>query len=105
MEKIPPKNNVKSVGIIMDGNRRWAKAHHMPALEGHRQGYKRLKELGDWAEGMGVTHVTVYAFSSENWKRTTDEVGYLMELLRWMLEKELSEFHEKGRRLRFIGDL
>ncbi|MDD5050639.1 MAG: polyprenyl diphosphate synthase [Candidatus Pacebacteria bacterium] len=96
---------VHSVGIILDGNRRWAKANGFPSLEGHRRGYEKLKDLGDWAEEAGVEYVTVYAFSTENWNRAKEEVSYLMDLFRILLKKDLPEFHKRGKRLRFIGDL
>ncbi len=105
MANEPLSNTARSVGIIMDGNRRWAKNKGLPTLEGHRRGYEKLKDLGDWAEERGVTHVTVYAFSTENWNRSVDEVSYLMDLFRLLLQNDLPEFHKKGKRLRFIGDL
>ncbi len=105
MTDIQPKNKARSVGIILDGNRIWAKSKGLPTLEGHRRGYEKLKDLGDWAEEKGISHVTVYAFSTENWNRSQEEVGYLMDLFRILLKKDLPEFHKRGKRLRFIGDL
>ncbi len=99
------EKKVRSVGIILDGNRRWAKANGFPSLEGHRRGYEKLKDLGDWAEEKGIEYVTVYAFSTENWNRAQEEVSYLMDLFRILLKKDLPEFHKRGKRLRFIGDL
>ncbi|MDD4989132.1 MAG: polyprenyl diphosphate synthase [Candidatus Pacebacteria bacterium] len=99
------EGKINSVGIILDGNRRWAKANGLPSLEGHRRGYNKLRELSDWTEEKGIEYVTVYAFSTENWNRSKEEVMYLMDLFRILLKKDLPEFHKKGKRLRFIGDL
>lgn len=93
-----------SVGIIMDGNRRYAKGQGLPAFEGHVRGYKKLRELVLWAKELRVTHLTVYAFSTENWKRTQDEV----ELLMTLFERAIGEMIERSKRegicMRFIGD-
>ncbi|OHA00453.1 MAG: di-trans,poly-cis-decaprenylcistransferase [Candidatus Sungbacteria bacterium RIFCSPHIGHO2_02_FULL_49_12] len=94
----------KTIGAILDGNRRWAAANGVPKLEGHRAGYHRLKEFARWAYAAGVETVLVYAFSTENWQREESEVSYLMQLLRWVLESEINEFHRDGIRVRFIGD-
>lgn len=91
------------LAIIMDGNRRWAKEHHLPSHEGHRAGYERLKQVGDWCIDRGVRVLTVFAFSTENWKRAEDEVGFLMDLLEQALTEELDHFHEKGVRLKIVG--
>ena len=80
------------VGIIMDGNRRWAKEKGLPTLEGHRRGYERLKDVARWSGEAGVKHLVIYAFSTENWKRTQEEVGYLMDLFRWVLKEEVAYF-------------
>lgn len=94
---------VNHLAIIMDGNRRWAKEHGMPSIEGHRVGYDRLKQVGDWCLDRKISVFTVFAFSTENWKRAEDEVGYLMDLLENALTKELDHFHERGVRLKIIG--
>mgnify|MGYP000172623958 FL=1 len=91
------------LAIIMDGNRRWAKDQGLPSFEGHRRGYDRLKEVGDWCLARKIPFLTVFAFSTENWKRTQDEVGYLMDLLETGLSRDLDEFHRKGVRLTFMG--
>lgn len=88
----------------MDGNRRWAKEKGLPSLEGHRQGYETLKKVCQWCLDLGVKHITVYAFSTENWKRAKEEVNYLMNLLHFALTKDISEFDKKGIRLNIIGD-
>ncbi len=95
--------SLKHLAIIMDGNRRWAKDRNKPSLEGHRAGYERLKEIAEICMDRGIKVLTVYAFSTENWKRSQEEVGYLMNLLEFALSKELHEFHEKGIRLKIIG--
>ena len=94
----------KSVGVIMDGNRRWAAAHGLPKLEGHRRGYEVLKEFARAAFDRGIENIFAFAFSTENWQRTEEEVSYLVKLLRWVLESELDEFIKEGVRLRLVGD-
>jgi undecaprenyl diphosphate synthase len=91
------------LAIILDGNRRWAKDHSLPSLEGHRAGYDRIKQVGDWCLDRGIPVLTVFAFSTENWKRTEEEVGYLMDLLEVALTRDAKEFHEKGVRLKILG--
>lgn len=98
-----PTAFLNHLAIIMDGNRRWAKEHNLVATEGHRAGYERLKQVGDWCLDRGIKVLTVFAFSTENWKRTQEEVGFLMDLLEEALTKELSQFHEKGVRMKIIG--
>lgn len=100
---IMPPAPLQHLAFIMDGNRRFARAHGMPSLEGHRAGYQTVKKLGDWCLGRGIPVVTIWAFSTENWKRAEDEVGYLMDLLEWALRADLDEFHQKGIRLKVIG--
>lgn len=88
----------------MDGNRRWARAHNRPVFEGHAEGYKKLQEAVGWARDLKIPNVVVYAFSTENWQRTEDEVGYLMKLLRSVLDNESDKMIEERVRVRFIGD-
>lgn len=95
----------KCIGIIMDGNRRWAKAKGLPTFEGHRRGYEKLKETMRWAKTAGVPYVIVYGFSTENWNRSKEEVSYLMGLIRLGLTGELEVFKKEGIRVRCIGDL
>ncbi len=94
----------KHLAIIPDGNRRWAKAHGLPNLEGHRRGYDLFKQLGDWALARGIEHLSFWAFSTENWKRSEEEVGYFMDLLLHALTKESDVYHEKNVRLKVIGN-
>jgi len=91
------------VAMIMDGNRRWAKDQGMPAVEGHRAGYETMKKVGDWCLARGVKTLTVYAFSTENWKRSEVEVNFLMSLLEHALEKELNYFIDRKIQLRVLG--
>lgn len=89
----------------MDGNRRWAKAENLSTLEGHRTGLTKLKEVAGWARESGVDTLVLYAFSSENWNRASEEVDYLMELAVKALDTELAELRAQDMRIRFIGDL
>src|SRR3989344_4899390 len=91
------------LGLIIDGNRRWAKKHGLPTLEGHRRGYAKLKEITRWCIDAGVSYLTVYAFSTENWQRSKREVSYLMNLLRRGLLTDVEEFHAHGVQLRMVG--
>lgn len=99
----PTAEHPLSIGIIMDGNRRWAKARELSTFEGHKQGYTKLKELINWSRDAGVGHVTVYAFSTENWNRTAEEVGYLMNLFRTVISEVTKEAKEKDIRIIFLG--
>lgn len=97
-------SSVACVGIIMDGNRRWAKAHSLPVFDGHNEGYKKLQEVVRWAREAGIPHVVAYAFSTENWQRSEKEVDYLMKLFRSVLENETKKLIDERVRIRFIGD-
>jgi undecaprenyl diphosphate synthase len=92
------------VAIIMDGNGRWAKARGLPRVAGHRRGAEAVRQAIAAAGEAGVRYLTVFGFSSENWRRPTAEVGDLMSLLRQHLLGELAELHKNGIRLRVIGD-
>ncbi|MFW0777388.1 MAG: isoprenyl transferase [Rickettsiales bacterium] len=93
------------VAIIMDGNGRWAKNRSLPRGAGHKKGADALRRVLDACRDSGVKYLTVYAFSSENWKRPSEEVNDLMQLLKHYLDKELPELKKNNIRLRFIGDL
>src|SRR3989338_1211311 len=95
--------NPESVGFIIDGNRRWARAHGLPPLEGHRRGYEKVKEVARWCKKREIRCMTVYAFSTENWKRQLDEVNYLMDLNRLVLSRDVPELLREGVRVRIIG--
>ena len=92
------------VAIIMDGNGRWAKARHMPRTYGHKKGAERVKEIVRLSSDLGVKTLTLYAFSTENWKRPKEEVGLLMGLIIEYLRKELRELWEENVRFYSIGD-
>ena len=92
------------IGIIMDGSRRWAHAHDRPVFEGHNEGYKKLQEVVRWAREAGIPHIVAYAFSTENWQRSEDEVGYLVKLFSFILENETKKMIDERVRVRFIGD-
>ncbi|MEK7628103.1 MAG: polyprenyl diphosphate synthase [Patescibacteria group bacterium] len=92
-----------SVGIILDGNRRWAKAKGLPSLEGHRAGAERLADVAQWVRDRGIKHLVVYAFSTENWNRTSEEVSYLMELFRTTVEQHLTRLAGEHVRICFVG--
>lgn len=95
----------KHVGIIMDGNGRWAESRGLPRLEGHREGSTSVREVTRSARRVGVKALTLYAFSSQNWSRPPDEVAGLMELLREYLLKEREEIMGNGIKLNAIGEL
>jgi len=93
----------KHVGFILDGNRRWAKSHGLPAYEGHLAGYNTLKDIAIETHDQGVEFVSAYVFSTENWKRSADEVKKLMGLVLKLVTSDLPEFHERNIRLRIAG--
>lgn len=102
----PPLERLPAhVGIIMDGNGRWAQSRNRPRLAGHRAGVENLRRVLRAAVEFGVPIVTLYAFSSENWKRPIEEVRGLLRILRDALGREVSELHKNGVQLRHIGDL
>ena len=93
------------IAIIMDGNGRWAAAHRLPRMAGHRAGTENLRRIITACVELGVKHLTIYAFSTENWRRPGDEVQGLMQILADVLQKEIDELHEKGVRIVHIGRL
>jgi undecaprenyl diphosphate synthase len=95
----------RCIGIIMDGNRRWAKAKGLKALEGHRAGSETLKRVVKWAKDAGVEHIIFYTFSTENWNRSEEEVSYLLDLISGFIKRELEDFHTDGGVLHYVGDL
>ena len=92
------------VAVVMDGNGRWAKARFLPRVEGHRRGMAALKRLTEAARKAGIRHLTVFAFSSENWKRPADEVNALMRFFVDGLTREAEPLREAGIRLHVVGD-
>lgn len=96
----PPRH----VAIIMDGNGRWAKARGLPRTAGHRRGVETVREVVRGAGELGIAYITLFGFSTENWKRPADEVDFLMGLLRHYMRTELDTLAKEGARLRVIGD-
>ena len=94
----------RHIAIIMDGNGRWAKKRHLPRIAGHRQGVEAVRRVSRAARAMGIEALTLYAFSSENWRRPEDEVSDLMGLLRLFIRTDLDEMARENVRLRVIGD-
>jgi undecaprenyl diphosphate synthase len=94
----------RHVAIVMDGNGRWAKRRGMPRVAGHRKGQERVREIVSACGDKGVEHLTLFAFSSENWGRPADEVQTLMELFARALERDIGELHQNKVRFRVIGD-
>ena len=93
------------VGIIMDGNGRWAKKRLQPRTLGHRAGAQNFRTITRYASKLGIKYLTVYAFSTENWSRPAEEVGALLRLFKDYLEEALRDFMEENIRVRFIGDV
>lgn len=100
----PPAAAPAHVAIIMDGNRRWARSRGMPPVYGHRRGADAVRRAVEACAREGVRYLTLFAFSSENWRRPAGEVGELMDLLRIYLRREIDELTRNGIRLRIIGD-
>lgn len=93
------------VGIIMDGNGRWARKRGLPRSAGHSAGAKNFRKIIRYCSDIGIKHLTMYAFSTENWKRPDDEVQALMKLFKQYLEEALRDFQEDTIKLKFIGDI
>lgn len=95
---------LQHIAFIMDGNRRWAKVRGLPIIAGHEKGAKTLTEVAKAAKDLGIKYITVYAFSTENWKREKSEVDGLMNLLRKYLKESFKELEENNARIMFIGE-
>ncbi|MBP1888518.1 undecaprenyl diphosphate synthase [Clostridium moniliforme] len=100
MDNIP-----KHVAIIMDGNGRWAKKRKLPRTMGHKAGVETIRRILKEADKLGIKYMTLYAFSTENWKRPKDEVNALMKLLVQYLRQEINELHKNGVRINVLGDI
>ncbi|KIC33659.1 isoprenyl transferase [Leisingera sp. ANG-S5] len=98
------RSGPRHVAIIMDGNGRWAQARGRPRLFGHHAGARRVREVVECCPSLGVEYLTIFAFSTENWKRTQTEVAGLMSLFRRYISKEMNALAEQNVRVRFIGD-
>jgi undecaprenyl diphosphate synthase len=94
----------RHVAIIMDGNGRWARKRNLPRPMGHREGVKAVRRIVEACRQRGIEALTLFAFSSENWRRPKTEVGLLMDLFVRTLKKEVEQLHRNGVRMRFIGD-
>jgi len=95
---------LKHIGVIMDGNRRWAKTHKLELYKGHDKGAEIFGHLCDWCLQAGVSHLTVYAFSTENWKRTDKEINHLFALMEKYFLEEKARCVEKGVKIKLIGE-
>ena len=94
----------RHVAIIMDGNGRWAKAHKLSVALGHRQGVETLRDVISHTSDLGIESLTLYAFSTENWKRAPEEVGALMQLILEFFAQEIDKLHQKNVRITILGD-
>ncbi len=103
---IPQVGDVpRHIAIIMDGNGRWAKKRFMPRVAGHKRGVESVRETVKTCGDLGVEYLTLFAFSSENWRRPADEVSVLMQLFIRAMENEVAKLHENGIRFKVVGDL
>lgn len=100
MNKIP-----QHIAIIMDGNGRWAKKRKLPRSVGHKAGVETIRKIVKESKRLGIKYLTLYAFSTENWKRPKEEVGALMQLLVAYLKKEVEELHKNGVKIKVLGDV
>lgn len=105
LDKKSKENNIPiHVGIIMDGNRRWAKERNLPTLEGHARGYEKVKQMPEWFFSRGVKIISIWVFSTDNWKRSQEEVNYLMKLLRQAVSEDfLDHAQKKGYKILISG--
>lgn len=99
-------NNLpEHIAIIMDGNRRWAKEHNVPIKMGHKEGAKTIEKIVEYANQIGLKYITVYAFSTENWKRSQEEVSWLMQLLQNYLDEYSKRADTQNIKIRVLGDM
>lgn len=100
MPDTPPLTHI---AFILDGNRRWAAREGLSSLEGHKAGYKNLKAIAQMCFDKGIQYFSCYLFSTENWQRSQEEVGYLMNLALRVILKDAQELHEKNVKLKIVG--
>lgn len=91
------------LGLILDGNRRWAKARGLRSIEGHRKGFETFRTISEAGLDRGIKYLSVYAFSTENWARSKDEVNFLMTFLKQLLKEHIADLHKKGVRFIWLG--
>ena len=101
--RMDEKNIPSALGFILDGNRRWARENNLPQLEGHRRGLNKVKDILFWSKARGIKEVTLYAFSTENWGRSAEEIAYLMELFEELCDVLARDIKKENARMRFIG--
>ncbi|NOT85470.1 MAG: di-trans,poly-cis-decaprenylcistransferase, partial [Methylococcaceae bacterium] len=99
------QNNPRHIAIIMDGNGRWAQKKMMPRIIGHRAGVKAVRNIVEFCTQQGIEVLTLFAFSSENWRRPKEEVSLLMNLFMATLQTEINRLHDNNIRLRFVGNI
>ena len=105
-EEIPEAREVpRHIAIIMDGNGRWAKRRFLPRMAGHKRGVEAVRRVVTACGNRGIRYLTLFAFSSENWRRPPEEVSFLMRLFVMALEQEVTKLHENGVRFKVIGDM
>jgi|SRR3989344_2213655 len=97
------KSKIEHLGIIMDGNRRWAKARRLLSFEGHRAGYNKIEEVLNWCNDAEIKILTLFVFSTENWKRPKKEVDFLMKILYFAFTKDIKRLHKHNVCVRAIG--
>lgn len=97
------EKKIRSVGIIMDGNRRWARERGLPTLAGHKAGAEVMRKCLGWADEAGIEALYIYAWSTENWNRSPEEVSYIMDLMPTELKGSMEEIKKKNGRVRFLG--
>lgn len=98
------RNQLNHIAVIMDGNGRWATKRGLPRTAGHKKGAEVVVQIAKAAKEFGVKYLTLYAFSTENWKRSPEEIGALMQLLRQYLDKNFKELEQNDVKIRFIGE-
>ena len=104
MEYINLENLPKHIAIILDGNRRWAKARGLTTKEGHTEGFDNLERIAKYADEIGIKYLTVYAFSTENWKRSQEEVSWLMNIFKTNIDRYLQRLDNGNIKIRIIGE-